>query len=1445
MNITPPTGTNVTRLTPGATNSTRSTLAAFPTLWLNEVLPTNFFLGTNGIVDRIGERDPWVELYNGGTSSLSLSGYYLANNYTNLGQWAFPTNAAIAPKGFLLVWLDGQTNQASTNEFHANFRAAPSLGSVVLSRGSNASSIIDYFNYDVPTPGRSYASFPDGAVSGRRLFGTTTPGATNNPAYPPVTVWINEWMADNKTTLTDPADNDYEDWFELFNPGTNAVDLSGYYLSDTLTNTTQWAIPDGTIIPARGYLLVWADGETGQNSPSRADLHANFSLAKGGEAIGLFAPDGTLIDGVAFGAQTSDVSQGRFPDGASSIFFMTNATPRTTNVLPGSNTPPTLALIGGKSINEGALLSFTAVATDTNVPAQTLTFSLGAGAPDGASIHPTSGLFTWIPTEAQGPGTYPVAIRVTDSGLPNMSATQTVTIVVNEVNSAPSLATILSQTVSEGSLLLVTNSATDSDAGPQTLTFSLDPGAPTNMTINPATGLIQWTPTEAQGPGSYSVTVRVTDDGDPPLSDARSFAIWVNEENVPPQFTFATNFTVNAGSLLTFTATATDSDLPAQPLSYRLETGAPAGAAIDPGTGVFTWTPMLAQGPSTNIITASVSDPFATTSRSFTVRVNDKQPPTLTFWTNAVLNADTNCHALMPDLTSTNYFLVTDLSGPVTVTQSVATNTVLALGTNWIVIGAWDAVSNVAYLTNFVLVLDVTPPSLACPGNLSVNTDAGRNSRSNVTFSTTASDNCGTPTVLCVPPSGSTFFPGTNDVTCTAIDVGGNSNQCVFTVTVCGVENPQIHCPANTNFTANAGQNSRSNVAFSVTASDNVALASVVCVPPSNSTFTVGSHLVACTATDTSGNTAQCSFTVTITDTENPQITCPTNLIFSTDAGRPTRSNVTFTATANDNVTVTNLACVPPSGSTFVLGTNSVTCTARDSSGNSAQCGFTVTIRDTEPPQLLCPVGLVFTKDAGQSSKSNVTFTASTSDNVTVTNLACIPPSGSTFPFGTNLVSCTARDSSGNSATCAFNVVVTTLLTATVTDSVNLRIPDGSPLGLVSSVDVSTPMERVTDVNVSLVVTGGFNGDLQAYLVHDSGHAILLNRAGKTLANPSGYSDAGYNVTFDDSATNGDIHTYRLALSGNPNTPLPGVLTGAWLPDARDTDPALVLNTDPRSAFLSAFNGLNPNGRWTLFIADVDALYVSTLVSWGLQILGTNAPPVLTAPPQSQTNIVSTTATLNVTATGLSALTYQWYFGLAPIPGATNASLSLANVQTTNTGDYQVAVTSLGGTVLSPPATLTVIDQTMNGLVEMEYFAGPARNGTGSRYVTLRGTDAMNVRLATWILPLNFTNGTASFTLAHAPLGLAHLSAKTVWHLRTRLPVYFANGVASVNFTSANALRSGDLDGSNTVNLGDYFILAGAWSTPDPAADLDGNGWVDVDDYFLLSHHWQQTGDPE
>jgi len=408
--------------TPGKANSVRASLPPLPQAWLNEIVPNDL----SGAADRFGHRHPWVEIYNSSPTNLNFSGMFLANNYSNLSQWSFPSGTSMGSGQFLVVWLDGNSAESTALEPHTSFTVPPSAGSLALvGITGGRTNILDYLNYTVPAADRSYGAFPDGSPSQRQVFFYPTPGATNNPASPPLGVVINEWLADNQTTLADPADNDFEDWFELYNPGDVAAALAGFYFGTSLTNETKFRIPNGYTVPPRGYLLVWADDETSQNSTNRPDLHVNFKLSKHGDAIGLFAADGTVIDFVSFGEQAIDLSQGRFPDGDASILTLSQPTPHAANYLQLPNTPPTLTAIPDWTIFEGQLLLFTLSATDSDLPAQQLSYTLDPGAPPGAAINPETGLFSWRPPSEQAPATNSMTVRVTDDGLPPLSSTAT------------------------------------------------------------------------------------------------------------------------------------------------------------------------------------------------------------------------------------------------------------------------------------------------------------------------------------------------------------------------------------------------------------------------------------------------------------------------------------------------------------------------------------------------------------------------------------------------------------------------------------------------------------------------------------------------------------------------------------------------------------------------------------------------------------------------------------------------------------------------------------------------------------------------------------------------------------------------------------------------------------------------------------------------------------
>jgi hypothetical protein len=228
---------------------------------------------------------------------------------------------------------------------------------------------------------------------------------------------------------------------------------------------------------------------------------------------------------------------------------------------------------------------------------------------------------------------------------------------------------------------------------------------------------------------------------------------------------------------------------------------------------------------------------------------------------------------------------------------------------------------------------------------------------------------------------------------------------------------------------------------------------------------------VTCTATDAAGNTALCSFTVTVNDTEAPTVTCPANQVL--ECTSPEGTPAFFTAGAMDdcdpNVTVN---CAPPSGSVFPLGTNIVTCCAYDGSRNTNCCQFTVTVQDTTPPELMCPENLVV--ECTSSDGTPVPFSVSATDFCDTTPVVvCVPASGSLFPLGTRSVTCTATDASGNQGSCTFLVKVqdTTPPHVFCPENVATNIPCGNDSGVVmfevQTTDNSDPNPVVTCVPAS------------------------------------------------------------------------------------------------------------------------------------------------------------------------------------------------------------------------------------------------------------------------------------------------------------------------------------------------------------------------------------------
>jgi len=252
------------------------------------------------------------------------------------------------------------------------------------------------------------------------------------------------------------------------------------------------------------------------------------------------------------------------------------------------NRAPQIWAIGNKQIQEGSVLTFEVIAGDPDPPqtGAVIAFSLDAGAPAGAAINQQTGVFTWTPTEAQGPGSYDVWIRATDDG--GATSTERITITVTEKNEPPTVNPIAAAIVDEGQLLDVAISATDPDLPANALTYSLAAGSPAGAAIDPATGRFTWRPGEQCGDKQFEITVVVTDSGG--LAGQQTLRVTVNEvDNSPVLDPPIDVLDVQPGNLLTVTATLVDPDDVGNAIRYSLEPGSPEGVTIDASTGRISW----------------------------------------------------------------------------------------------------------------------------------------------------------------------------------------------------------------------------------------------------------------------------------------------------------------------------------------------------------------------------------------------------------------------------------------------------------------------------------------------------------------------------------------------------------------------------------------------------------------------------------------------------------------------------------------------------------------------------------------------------------------------------------------------------------------------------------------------------------------------------------------
>jgi len=312
--------------TPGRVNQT----APVEKVYINEVLARN----TRSYPDETGQFSDWVEIYNQSVHFVDVGGLYLTKTKTTPGSFEIPgsdfNSTLIPPGGHLVFWLDEQPTKGVR---HVSF-VLPGAGSFVGLSKSNSGNFVwlDSLSYPAIGSDVSFGRVPDGGVSLIR-FDNPTPGLPNKAPRGKLSgLYLNELMARNTSTIRNNL-GEFDDWIEIYNSTSEAVDVGGLYLTDHKDNLNLWKIPetrpDSTTIPAKGFMLFYPTLKT-----TAGVRHTDFQLAGGGEFIGLTQmvnEQMIILDSVTYPILTNDISYGRTKDGTLPWIKFTATTPGFSN----------------------------------------------------------------------------------------------------------------------------------------------------------------------------------------------------------------------------------------------------------------------------------------------------------------------------------------------------------------------------------------------------------------------------------------------------------------------------------------------------------------------------------------------------------------------------------------------------------------------------------------------------------------------------------------------------------------------------------------------------------------------------------------------------------------------------------------------------------------------------------------------------------------------------------------------------------------------------------------------------------------------------------------------------------------------------------------------------------------------------------------------------------
>lgn len=320
------------------------------TLRINELIAAP----RSGLRDEDGELQDWIELYNAGSQRIQLGDYALSDNEAKLTKWFFPAGAYIDPGQYYIVFCSGKDRTGETTGYpHTNFSLSAEGETVTLSNALGQ--LVDRVVFDNLPVDCSYGR--NDATGSWQVYTLATPGAANTEngqaradeylrALNTTKVYLSEVMSSNDNVVA-AAGSANKDWVEIWNSGNDAIDLSGWGLSDNINWPRKWQFPEGTLIWPGQYKIVMLDGNNSVDTSGT--LHTSFKLQRaGGETLTLSTSDGRILDKLVLPEIPTDYSYGR-TWGMGGFFYFDAPSPGAENKtgFRGFTEAPVFAQAGG------------------------------------------------------------------------------------------------------------------------------------------------------------------------------------------------------------------------------------------------------------------------------------------------------------------------------------------------------------------------------------------------------------------------------------------------------------------------------------------------------------------------------------------------------------------------------------------------------------------------------------------------------------------------------------------------------------------------------------------------------------------------------------------------------------------------------------------------------------------------------------------------------------------------------------------------------------------------------------------------------------------------------------------------------------------------------------------------------------------------------------------